>query len=231
MARHHRLIILGAGTAGLSAFKQAADFTDDIVMIDPGPLGTTCARVGCMPSKALLQIARETHAARRLHDDGLLPGRRGQVDRAKVMSRVRELRDGFTAGPIRAVERMGENYIAGAARFAGPDRVEVDGETLSADAIIVAAGTSPLVPDDWPDLGDKLITSDDIFELENLPERVGVIGAGAVGCEIGQALAMLGIEVHVLGRGDQVAGIVDPDISAAAREALGRHFHLHTGET
>lgn len=226
---HHRLIILGAGTAGLSAWKQARDITEDVLMIDPGPLGTTCARVGCMPSKALLQIAREVSASRALHRHGLLAGSPARMDGRKVMQRVRELRDGFAAGPIRAVEKMGDRFIRGAARFTGPDRIEVDGTTYSADGIVVAAGTHPVVPDAWRSLGDRLMTSDDLFEMTDIPRRVGVVGAGAIGSEIGQGLAMLGAEVHVFGRDRRLAGIADSDVNEELREAFGEQIHLHDG--
>lgn len=227
---HHRLIILGAGTAGLSAWKQASDFTEDLVMVDPGPLGTTCARVGCMPSKALLQIAREVHHARRLHERGMLTGPFAEVDGRAVMAQVRELRDRFAAGPIEAVERMGERYIAGRARFTGPDRIEVCGETHRADGIVAAIGTSPLVPGNWPELDGRLLTSDSIFEVTNLPRRVGVIGAGAVGCELGQALAMLGCEVHLFGRDHRLAGTASETVNQVVGQALSESVHLHLGE-
>lgn len=227
---HHRLIILGAGTAGLSAWKQARDLTDDIVMIDPGPLGTTCARVGCMPSKALLQVAKDRQTARGLHRKGLVGGPVGELDGAAVMEHVRELRDRFTAGPVRAVEKMGDGFVRGAARFVAPDCVEVDGTRYSADAFVVAAGTKPFVPDPWRALGDLLLTSDDLFEMADIPARVAVIGAGAIGCEIGQGLAMLGAEVHLFGRDKVLAGIADADINDIMRETLGEQLVLHLGD-
>lgn len=227
---HHRLIILGAGTAGLSAWKRARDLTDDVLMIDPGPLGTTCARVGCMPSKALLQIAKDHQTARRLHREGLMSGPGGELNGPAVMNRVRELRDRFTAGPVRAVEKMGERFVHGAARFVAPDCIEVEGARYSADAIVVAAGTQPFVPEPWQALGDRLLTSDGIFEMPDIPSRVGVIGAGAIGCEIGQGLAMLGSEVHLFGRSPHLAGIADTAINNVLHSALGQHLQLHLGE-
>ncbi|RFF32895.1 dihydrolipoyl dehydrogenase [Wenzhouxiangella sediminis] len=227
---HHRLIILGAGTAGLSAWKQASAVTDDVLMVDPGPLGTTCARVGCMPSKALLQVARDVSATRTLHQDGLLGGPQPRLDGARVMQHVRELRDRFAAGPVRAVEKMGDRYVEGAARFTAPDRIEVDGTGYTADGFIVAIGTQPFVPDAWRSLGQRLLTSDDLFEMKDIPARVAVIGAGAIGCEIGQGLAMLGSKVHLFGRDPGLAGIADSTINDIMREALGRQLHLHDGE-
>jgi dihydrolipoamide dehydrogenase len=226
---HHRLIILGAGTAGLSAWKQASSVTDDVLMVDPGPLGTTCARVGCMPSKALLQAARDVSSARALHRDGLLGGPPPRLDGARVMQQVRELRDRFAAGPVRAVEKMGNRYVEGAARFTGPDRIEVGGTSYTADGFVVAIGTQPFVPDAWRALGERLLTSDDLFEMKDIPSRVGVIGAGAIGCEIGQGLAMLGVEVHLFGRDPGLAGIADSEINDALREAFAEQLHLHDG--
>jgi dihydrolipoamide dehydrogenase len=226
---HHRLIILGAGTAGLSAWKQAQSVTDDVLMVDPGPLGTTCARVGCMPSKALLQVAREVDSARRLHDQGLVTGHAPAVDGRAVMARVRALRDRFAAGPARAVEDMGDRFVRAPARFAGPDRIEADGRRFTADGIVVAIGTQPIVPDAWRALGDRLMTSDSLFELPDIPQRVAVVGTGAIGSEIGQAFALLGSEVHLFGRDRRLAGIVDEDINQAMRERFEQQLYLHSG--
>src|SRR5699024_5881608 len=161
----------------------------------------------------LLQLAGEVASSRRLHAEGLIAGPPGQLDDAAVMTRVRALRDRFAAGPIRATDKMGERFIHAPARFIGPDRVEIDGVTHSADAILVATGTQPFVPPDWPALGARLVTSDSLFDLPSIPARIGVIGAGAIGSEIGQAFAMLGAEVHLFGRDQRLAGIDDSAIN------------------
>ena len=228
MTEHVRLIILGAGTAGLSALSEASRQTDDIRLVDPGPLGTTCARVGCMPSKALLRVAHQVREGQQLREGGLVSGT-GSVNGHAVMAHVRALRDRFASGPAAAVEKLGERYLRGPARLVGPDRVEVNGQVLSADAIIVATGSRPVIPQPWKALGDKLLDSDDIFELDTLPARLGVVGLGAIGTEIGQALAMLGVEVHAFAMNERIAGISDPEVNALAREALGEDLHLHMG--
>lgn len=231
---HHRLIILGAGTAGLSAYKQASELSEDILLIDPGPLGTTCARVGCMPSKALLQVAREVHATHSLHRRQLLKGPLPALDPKAVMEQVRALRDHFVSGPVRAVEKMGKHYLQASARFLGPDRIEARStagvELFSADAIIVATGSRPLLPPAWQAFGSRVLTSDSLFELSTLPMRLAVVGLGALGCELGQALAMLGVEVHAFGRGSaRVAGMDQPELAALAHKALAEHFTIHQG--
>ena len=231
MQSHARLIILGAGTAGLSAFKEASTVTDDILLVDPGPLGTTCARVGCMPSKALLKLARDVDAAKRLAKNGYVAQAPGQVHGSAILAEVRRLRDRFASGPIGAVDKLGDRYIKARARFVAPDTLELDGERVSAEAIIVATGSEPLVPEPWLALGERLLTSDSVFELEELPRRIAVVGLGAIGSELGQALAMLGVEVHLFGLEDRIAGISDPEVNSAAMRGLQRHVNVHTGHS
>lgn len=229
MSEHHRLIILGAGTAGLVAYKEAARHTEDILLIDPGPLGTTCARVGCMPSKVLLQVAKEFHSGRRLAERKLTRDTPPAPDGPAVMQHVRTLRDGFASGAINMVEKLGERYLKGRPRFVSPDTLELDGQQISADAIIVATGTRPVVPEPWQALGERLITSDTIFDLKTLPQRVAVVGLGAIGAELGQALAWLGVEVQAFGRSERLAGLDDDPVNDAALGAIGQSMTLHTG--
>lgn len=229
MPRHVRLVILGAGTAGLSAYKEASGITDDILLVDPGPLGTTCARVGCMPSKALLKLARDVHTAQMLVQSGMATGQPPSANAAAILAQVRQLRDRFAAGPTKATQRLGAGYVRAAARFVTPDTLEIKGERVTADAIIVATGSEPVVPSGWAALGERLMTSDTLFEQRALPARLAVVGLGAIGAELGQALAMLGIEVHAFGRQPRIAGFGDPVVNAAAMEGLARHVRLHTG--
>lgn len=229
MAEHYRLIILGAGTAGLVACKEAARHTDSFLLIDPGPLGTTCARVGCMPSKVLLQMGRDFQRSRRLVDHGLTGEAPLQPDYPAVMQQLRRQRDNFASGPIERVEQLGDHYINGQARFVAPDTLEVADRQIRADAIIVATGTRPVVPEPWQALGERLITSDTIFDLETLPARIAVVGLGAIGAELGQALAMLGVEVQAFARSDRLAGLEDEAINEAALAVIGQQLHLHTG--
>src|SRR5690625_2687592 len=110
--RHFRLVIVGAGTAGLAALNEARRYTDRVLLINDGPYGTTCARVGCMPSKALLAVAGAAAAPSRLAAAGLLNDPVPGVDLARVMAHVRQLRDHFVAGPVRA-RAPGEHSVAG----------------------------------------------------------------------------------------------------------------------
>jgi dihydrolipoamide dehydrogenase len=222
-------VIIGAGTAGLAALKQVRKRTERFLIINDGPYGTTCARVGCMPSKALIESAnafarREHFAALGIHGAGGL-----QIDRAAVLARVRALRDDFVRGIVRLTDDVGDRSIAGRARFVAPDAIEVNGRRIQAKSFIIAAGSRPITPADWNAFSDRLLTSDTLFEQETLPARIAVVGLGVIGCEIAQALARLGVEVTAFGAGQRVAGIQDPRINDHAIALLRRELTVHLG--
>lgn len=231
MTRHVDLAIIGAGTAGLSALKEAGRHTGNTVMIDPGPLGTTCARVGCMPSKALLHAARDVSAARDAAARGHLVGEPPEVDVPAVLAHVRELRDRFASVPARSTEKLGDRYIAGQPRFLDAGTLEVNGERIHARRTIVATGTRPVIPSAWDAVADRVLTSDTLFEQASLSSRMAVIGLGPIGLELGQALGMLGMDVHAFGHGDRLAGLQREDSNRALRGVLDTHMAIHTNAT
>ena len=219
--------IVGAGTAGLTALREVRDRTDNFVLINAGPYGTTCARVGCMPSKALIAAANAFHARTKLDEFGVRGGSGLRADIPAVLRRVRSLRDGFVAGVLKATEDLGARNIAGHARLEGATRVIVGERVIQAGQIVLAPGSSPIVPKPWRALGDRILTSDTLFDEEDLPRRIGVIGLGPLGVEIAQALARLGIDVHGFDAGKQIAGISDEKVADAARDNLAKEFAIH----
>ena len=220
--------IVGAGSAGLAALRQVRKRTESFVIINDGPYGTTCARVGCMPSKALIEAAHAFHARKRLDTFGVRGADGLSVDLPAVMARVRALRDRFVAGVVKATDALGERSIAGRARLLGPGHLAVGEREFKAKRIILATGSRPIVPEAWRAFGDRVQTSDTIFELDTLPRRMAVIGLGAIGIEFAQALAQLGIEVSAFGRGPLLGGLSDPKVSAAMRAVLETELTLHT---
>ncbi len=231
MTRRARMVILGAGTAGLTALKEAQRYTEDVLLINDGPYGTTCARVGCMPSKALVEVAH-AYARRKWLAGAGVGGTAGlQVDLAAVMAHVRGLRDRFVAGPIKLAESLGERSIRGRPRFLDPQTLEINGERIQADIVIIATGTRPIVPDDWLALGERVVTSDHVFELVSPGQRVGVVGLGPVGVELGQAFAQLGCEVHAFTQDSTVAGLGDPAVNTSLLEVLRRQMSISTNTT
>jgi dihydrolipoamide dehydrogenase len=148
-ASPHDLVILGAGTAGLAALREAVKRGANALLVNHGPWGTTCARVGCMPSKALIAAADAFHARLGFAEFGLRGAEALTVDRRAALARVRALRDDFVAGALEAVERLGERAVSGRGRLAGPGRVEIDGRLVAAHSVIVATGSRPILPAAW----------------------------------------------------------------------------------
>lgn len=220
--------IIGAGTAGLSAYWAVKSAGLKAILIEGGPYGTTCARVGCMPSKLLIAAAQAAHAAANtapfgVHLDGTL-----RIDGVQVMDRVKLERDRFVAFVLDGVESIAENdKVRGYARFMSDTVLQVDDHTqIEAARIIIATGSSPVIPQIFKPLGDRVIVNDDLFEWNDLPRRVMVIGAGVVGIELGQALSRLGVQVRVAGRRAGVGGLSDPEVTASAVAAFEADFSL-----
>lgn len=223
------VIIIGAGSAGLSAVREVKKKTDRFVLINDGPYGTTCARVGCMPSKALIEAANAFHARHKAEAFGIRGSAALSVDIPAVLQRVRALRDRFVAGTLKATDNLGRHSIAGRAKLLGSNRVAVNGREFQTNHIIIATGSRPVVPEPWRKLGDRVLTTDTLFEQTSLPKRMAVIGLGPIGIEMALALSRLGVEVTAFGKSDRLAGLTDPAVYRALQTSLDREFTIHTG--
>lgn len=230
MAKKVDVIIIGAGSAGLAALRQIRKTTDNYLLIDHGPLGTTCARVGCMPSKALIKVAGNLHGAARLAKAGLVDGKAPACNIPAVLAHVRKLRDGFATGMLEATRRLaGERLIKASARLLGPGRVRVGDSEMACSRVILAVGSRPTVPEPWQGFRERILTTDSFFEQQDLPRRLAVIGLGLIGIELGQAMARMGIQVWGFGRNPHICGIRDSEVNDVAIAALSREFPLYTG--
>ena len=223
--------VIGAGTAGMSAWRAARAHTPNVLLIERAQYGTTCARVGCMPSKLLIAAADAAHTIEHagafgVHGGGL------RVDGEAVMARVRAERDRFVGFVVEAVESWPvEHRLMGHARFVGPQALQVqtaDGPVhVQAGRIVIATGSRPAMPAAWRSaLGDRLVINDDVFEWHKLPESVAVVGAGVIGLELAQALHRLGVRVRLYGRGSRLGPVTDPALQKVAAEVFGRGLPL-----
>jgi len=221
--------VIGAGSAGLVAFRTAKKWTNNVVLIEGGPYGTTCARVGCMPSKLLIAAAEAAHAVEQANNFGIRVGE-VNIDGVAVMDRVRSERDRFVGFVVDGVESIPESQrIRGFAKFLSDHILQVDEHTtVYAKRVVIATGSTPTHPPILNGLGDRLLINDDIFDWTDLPQSVAVFGPGVIGIELGQALSRLGVEVLVFGRGGPLGPLTDPKVAAAAKESLGREFYLDT---
>jgi dihydrolipoamide dehydrogenase len=217
--------IIGAGTAGLAAYRKVREHTDRLVLIEGGAHGTTCARVGCMPSKLLIAAAEAAHAVREAAVFGIEAGP-PRIDGRAVMARVRALRDDFVGSVLKMVEDLPAAYrLDGHARFLDDHRLQVgDGTMVTAARILIATGSRPVYPSLLEAAGDLLATSDDVFEWPDLPESVAVFGGGIVGLELGQALHRLGVRMRLFGKGGAVGPLSDPEVRDYAASTFAAEF-------
>lgn len=220
--------VIGGGTAGLGAYRAAKLSTPNVVMIEGGPFGTTCARVGCMPSKLLIAAAEAVHQTERAHGFGIHPQGEIVINGREVMDRVKRERDRFVGFVLEGVENIpARDKISGYARFIDDNTLMVDDHTrIVAQRIVIATGSRPGWPAAWDALGDRLVINDDVFSWDDLPESVAVFGPGVIGLELGQALHRLGVEVKVFGVGGGVGPLTDPRVREYAAKALGEEFYL-----
>jgi dihydrolipoamide dehydrogenase len=219
--------VIGAGTAGLAAYRAVKAAGRSALLIEGGVHGTTCARIGCMPSKLLIAPAEAAHAVERFAAFGL----RGDVavDGEAVMARVRRERDRFVGFVTQGVEAIpAADKLDGYARFAADTTLVVDSTTIETRATVIATGSSPAFPDAWNALGDRLVTNESIFEWTDLPASVAVFGPGVIGLELGQALHRLGVRVKIFGRGGGVGPLTDPELVAEARRVFNAELYLDT---
>ena len=221
--------ILGAGTAGLSALREVRKITGNFLLINGGPAGTACARVGCMPSKVLIQVSNDFHRRHVFATEGIRGGAGLQVDLPAVMAYVRTLRDYFVGGVVKDLEDLGPRYLEGYARFCEPTVLEVNGRLVHTKKTIIATGSAPVIPRSWRALGDRLLTSDTLFEQKSLPASIAVVGLGGIGVELGQACAQLGVAVTGFDIREQVAGLTDPEVNTICAAACNRTYRCIRG--
>lgn len=221
--------IIGAGTAGLSAYRAAKAAGASAILIEGGPYGTTCARVGCMPSKLLIAAADAAHTAASgapfgVHVDGAI-----RIDGAEVMDRVKRERDRFVGFVLDSVDSIpAADKVRGYARFISDTLLHIDDHTeIQASRVVIATGSTPVVPDAYRELGDRVVVNDDVFAWNTLPASVMVVGAGVIGLELGQALARLGVEVRHINRSGSLGGLTDPEVRASALAAFQAELDLH----
>jgi pyruvate/2-oxoglutarate dehydrogenase complex dihydrolipoamide dehydrogenase (E3) component len=198
-AGRYNLVVIGAGTAGLVTAAAAAGLGAKVALIEKHLMGGDCLNVGCVPSKGLIRASRAAHEVRHAAEFGVQvpPGTR--IDFPAVMERMRRLRAGISHND--SVERyrsLGVDVYIGEGRFVGGNFVEVDGRRLEfARAVITSGARAAVLP--VPGLSEiDYLTNENVFWLTELPRRLAVLGAGPIGCELGQAFRRFGSEVTIV---------------------------------
>jgi len=228
MNQHYDVIAIGAGSGGLSVVEKAAFHGKKAAVIEMNDdLGGTCVNRGCVPKKVMWYAADLAHAQHHMLDYGF-DIKTGSVNWTKLVMKRENLIDGINAWYLdEFLEKAGIDLIHGQARFLDAHTLEVKGERYTADHIVIATGSRPLMIKDIPgaDLG---ITSDGFFELEEQPKKVAVVGGGYIALELAGVLNALGTETHVLHQGFPVLIGFDDMLQRGLRrqmEADGLIFH------
>jgi len=220
----YNLVVIGAGAGGLVSAAGAAGVGARVALIESHLLGGDCLTVGCVPSKALLRCAKAAAAVRNAAEFGVKVSGDVSVDFGFVMERMRRLR--ASIAPVdsakRYSEKLGVDVFIGKGRFTGKNTIEVNGKTLTFAKAVVATGGTAAVPN-IPGLKQSpYLTNASIFNLTELPARLGVIGAGPIGLELAQAFQRFGSQVTVFSRSDKILPKEDPDAAKIVENSLRR---------
>ncbi len=230
-AARYNLVVIGAGTAGLVTAAGAAGLGARVALVEKHLLGGDCLNVGCVPSKCVIRSSRVIEEVRMAPELSVHVPEGTQADFPAVMERMRRLRARISHhDSARRFSQLGVDVFLGQGRFTGRDTIEVDGKTLRFSKAVIATGARAEAPS-IPGLAEAgYLTNETVFELIELPQRLGVIGAGPIGCEMSQAFRRLGSEVWLLEAQSQILTREDPDAAEIVQKAFVRDgVHLVFG--
>ncbi|MFQ3245391.1 MAG: dihydrolipoamide dehydrogenase [Arenicella sp.] len=207
------LVVIGAGSGGLVSSLIAAAVKSKVILIERHKMGGDCLNTGCVPSKAILRSAKVASLMGRAEEFGIEAVDVKPVF-SKVMKRVHKIIE--TIEPHDSIERftsLGVECVTGEAEIIDPHTVRVGDRDIRTKSIIIAAGARPFVPPIEGVQDIDYLTSDNVWELTELPKRLVVLGGGPIGCELSQAFAKLGSQVTVVEMMGQLMGREDADVA------------------
>lgn len=220
--RYH-LVVLGAGTAGLVTAAGAAALGAKVAIVERARMGGDCLNVGCVPSKGMISAARRAALVRRAAAFGIELSAPPRIDFAAAMERMRKLRADISPADSAARFRdLGVDVYFGQGRFVDSNTIDVDGRRLTFKKAVIATGARAAAPP-IPGLDHcDYLTNESVFSLTELPRRIGVIGAGPVGCEMAQSFAQFGSEVLLVETEHGVLPREDREAANVVQQALER---------
>jgi len=222
-APRYNLVVIGAGTAGLVTAAGAAGLGAKVALIEKSLMGGDCLNVGCVPSKAIIRCGRAVFDANDAARFGVRVGGQAQADFAAIMERMRKLRADLSPhDSAQRFAKLGVDVFLGEARFAGPDTVEVAGQTLRFKRAVIATGARATEPP-VPGLAEAgYLTNETVFNLTQRPARLAVIGGGPIGCELAQVFQRLGSQVILLHKNAHLLDREDMEAAAIVQKAFVR---------
>ncbi|AJR07453.1 dihydrolipoyl dehydrogenase [Photobacterium gaetbulicola] len=225
-----QVVVLGSGPAGYSAAFRSADLGLDTVLIEKySTLGGVCLNVGCIPSKALLHVAKVIEEAKAMAEHGVVFGE-PQTDINKIRVWKEKVITQLTGGLGGMAKMRKVNVVNGYGKFTGPNTIVVEGEdgptTVTFDNAIVAAGSRPIELPFIPHEDPRIWDSTDALELKEVPEKLLVMGGGIIGLEMGTVYHALGSQIDVVEMFDQVIPAADKDIVKVFTKRIKKKFNL-----
>ncbi|ASF38636.1 pyridine nucleotide-disulfide oxidoreductase [Halobacillus halophilus] len=228
MSYDYQIAVIGGGSGGLTVAAGAASFGASVALIErKSELGGDCLHYGCMPSKAMIEAAREVHQAGLYSDfsesdyDRLFTGAMERVADAVKDVQNHDSKDRFI--------KLGIDIYEAEAQFIDEHTLQVGEETISAKRFVIATGSSPVVPPIEGIDSIDYLTNESIFSLRKRPTSLGVIGGGIIGSELAQAMSRLGVDVTVVEGGQQILAKEDKEITELAEGLLSEEMNVITG--
>ena len=219
-AKRYNMVVIGAGTAGLVTAAGVGGLGGKVALVERYLMGGDCLNYGCVPSKCIIRSSRVVGEMLHAKDFGIDLADGAKADFGKVMERMRRLRTQISShdSAKRFSEEYGVDVYMGQASFTGEDTVKVAGKTLRFKKAVIATGARAVQPDIEGLAEAGFLTNENVFTLTERPERLVVIGAGPIGCELSQAFSRLGSQVTIIERQGQFLQREDPDAAAILAE-------------
>jgi pyruvate/2-oxoglutarate dehydrogenase complex dihydrolipoamide dehydrogenase (E3) component len=212
--KKYDLVVIGAGAGGLSAAYTAKGFGKKVLLIEKEKPGGECTWSGCVPSKGLINLAKEIYHVKKWVPDY-------EVDTAEILKRVRDvIQNVYSEETPEKLQADGIEYLNGAAKFISEDTVEVNGEKISAHKIVISTGSSPFVPPIEGINDVEYLTNENLFYQEKLPKSILILGGGAIGVEMAQSLNRLGVNVSLVEMMDTILFREEQDLVKMLRDEL-----------
>jgi dihydrolipoamide dehydrogenase len=217
------VVIIGGGPGGYEAALVASQLGADVTVVDTDGIGGSAVLTDCVPSKTLIATAELMTDVAGANELGVMIGEDGvRVDLSRVNQRVKALAKAQSEDIAERLEKDGVRVLTARARLDGPHRVVAGGETLEADAVLIATGAAPrILPTAQPD-GERILTWEQVYDLAEVPTELVVVGSGVTGAEFASGYLALGIPVTLVSSRDRVLPGEDADAAAVLEEVLTR---------
>lgn len=226
--KHYEVLIIGAGPGGYIAAEEAARLGKSVAVIDRQAIGGTCLNVGCIPSKAYLEHAHWIHSMSKAQQYGMQVEFNG-VDFTQLYERKNKVVTSLQKGILSTFKSLNIDFIEGEAIYTANNTFEVNGEKITYDDVLLATGSQPFVPPIPGLSSQEYLTTDTFFSMEELPEKLVIIGGGVIAVELAFAMEALGVDVTMLEVAKDILLTEDEDARKIIKQKLKNRMTVETG--